>query len=44
MATAFELTSIFSTKLESDLSKEADEASGCGAFALSSGFIEHLMI
>lgn len=44
MATVFELTSNFSTKLESDSIKKADGALDCCALALSSGFIKHLMI
>ena len=44
MATAFELTTNFSAKLEFDLSKKADGALGCSTFTLFLGFIEHLMI
>lgn len=44
MATAFELTSNFSAKLEFNSLSEINGASGCGAFALSSDFIEHLII
>ena len=44
MANAFELTSNFNAKLESDSSKKVDRALGYDAFASSSGFIEYLII
>lgn len=44
MILAFKLTSNFSVKLEYDLLKKADGTLGYGTFALSSGFIEYLMI
>lgn len=44
MATIFELMFNFSTKLESDLPKKGDKVSGYGVFALSSDFIEYLII